>query len=131
MPPGFVMRNEKAVLKPDALSVTVLKTLPDLAAIAGTRRITMPSLLLTAAADPLSVRPVVFEKSANDTVVARAGRAVRAHRASTAAAMGRSVPTALRANQCAKRSWRRRGMGSSWSVHDRGRCRSLVTTEVQ
>src|SRR5215471_18625253 len=99
MPPGFVMRNENAVLKSDALSVTVLKTLPDLAAIAGTRRITMPSLLLTAAADPLSVRPVVFEKSANDTVVARAGRAVRANRASPAA-MGRSVPTALRANQC-------------------------------
>src|SRR5215467_3014476 len=108
MPPGFVMRNENAVLKSDAFTVTLLKTLPDLAAIAGTRRITTPSLLLTAAADPLSVRPVVLEKSANDTVVARAGRAVRANRESTATAMGRSVPTALRANQCARRSWRRR-----------------------
>src|SRR5262245_53043082 len=85
MPPGLVMRNEKKLLKSAAFTVVLLNRLPDLAAAAGTRRSTVPSLVLTAAAAPLSARPVVVEKSGNDTVTPDADRAVRARRTSAAA----------------------------------------------
>jgi hypothetical protein len=83
------MRNENAVLKSAARTVALLKTLPDLRGGGRNQRSTMPSLVLAGVADPFSVRPVVFEKSVNDTVVAGADRAVRADSARTTAAIER------------------------------------------
>jgi hypothetical protein len=77
MPPGFVMRNWKKVLKVSAGitkgTAAVVNALPAEQHFVVVSRITTPSLVVVVVADPFKVRPLVDEKFGNERVCAKAG----------------------------------------------------------